>query len=247
MGTFASGLNFESIGAYMGDTMRLWMNATIQIVDPNTGDATWNEWTNTETGGTPTVIWSGPARIQHLKNMSTPDVGYSQVGIRGIRLQVPIDASAGFIRKGLQVIVTDGGNDYELEQLSFVITSAINSSYAWIRTIEAEVDVKSIANSTWSSVSGTVVNNMAAPISGVTVRSFHLDGGLWISDYETTTDVYGNYRLPADAGVQIVIGVTRTGYVTQFYNNKSSQALANRVTPVNHLDTSAINFSMVAA
>lgn len=242
MGTFVGGVNFATIGAGMGDTMKLWMNATVQIVDPNTGDAVWNEWTNTETGGEPSVIWQGPARIQHLKTEMTPDVGFSQVGIRGIRLQVPLDVSAGFIRKGLQVVVLDGGNDYELEQLSFVITSAINSSYAWVRTIEAEVDVKSIANSTWSSISGNVMNAMAAPVAGATVRTFHNEGGLWVSDYETTTDVRGNYSLPADAGIAVVVGVVATGYVTQFYNNKSSQATGDLLTPVNHIETQSIDF-----
>jgi hypothetical protein len=192
------------------------------------------------------VIWSGPARIQHLKTETTPEVGFSQIGIRGIRLQVPLDEAAGFIRKGLQVIVTDGGNDYELEQLSFVITSAINSSYAWLRTIEAEVDVKSIANSTWSGIAGKVVNASSIAISDATVRTFHFEGGLWISDYETTTDVSGNYELPADAGVPVVVGVIKSGYVTQFYNNKVSQATANTVTPVNHVETQSINFTLVS-
>jgi hypothetical protein len=246
VGLFAGGVNFQEVGTSMASAARLWMNATIQIVDPNTADAVWSEWTNTETGGAPTVLWQGPARIQHLKYESSPVAGYSEAGIRGIRLQIPLDPSAGFIRKGLQVIVMDGGNDYELEQLQFTITSAINSSYAWVRTIEAEVDVKSIANSTWSGIAGTVVNSSAVSVSSATVRTFHLEDGLWISDYETTTDVRGNYQLPADASVPVAVGVIASGYVTQFYNNKPSQATADTVTPVNHVETQSIDFVIQA-
>lgn len=146
MGTFSGSIDFAATGAVMGLAARQWMNASIQIVDPNTGESTWDEWTNEETGGEPTVLWSGPARIQHLKSETLPNVGFSQESIRGIRVQVPIDVDAGFIRKGLQIVVTDGGNDYELEQLQFVVSSAINSSYAWLRTIECDVDTKSVAN-----------------------------------------------------------------------------------------------------
>ena len=246
MGVFAGGVNFSAIGSSMASTVELWMNATIQIVDPNVGEAVWNPYTNTETGGEPTVIWQGKARIQHLNSYTNPVVGYSELGIRGIRLQIPLDPAAGFIRKGLQIIVTDGGNDYELEQLQFTIMSAVNSSYAWIRTIEAEVDVKSIANSTWSGVAGTVLNVSDSPVSGATVRTFHHEDGLWISDYETTTDVRGNYELPADAGVPVVVGVIASGYVTQFYNNRVSQATADTLTPLNHIETQSINFTLVS-
>jgi hypothetical protein len=244
MGVFNQSINFDAIGTEMAKTYRNWLNGTIQIIDPNTGDATWDEWTNTETGGEPTVLWSGPARIQHLKNESLNDIGFSQIGVRGIRVQIPLDINAGFVRKGLQIIVTDGGNDYELEQLQFVITSAINSSYAWGRTIEAEVDIKSIANSTWSGIAGKVTTSGNA-IVGATVRSFHHEDNLWIMDYETTTDVLGNYELPADATVPVAIVVVADNYVTKYYNNATSFTTATLVTPTNHNETQNINFSLV--
>ncbi len=246
MGVFNQSVNFSAIGSTMGNTALPWMNGTIQIVDPNISTAQWDPWTNAKTGGAPTVIWSGPARIQHLKNESLPEVGFSGVSIRAIRVQVPLDESAGFIRKGLQVIVTDGGNDYELEDLQFVITSAINSSYAWLRTIEAEVDVKSVANNTWSTISGNV-SNSTVPISGATVRSFHLQDSIWIMDYETTTDVYGNYNLPADPSVAVAVVAFANTYVTKYYNNKNSFSTADLVTPTNGVETQNINFVLVLA
>jgi len=243
MGTFTGGsIDFAAISTEMRSTMLPWMNGAIQIVDPNVDEQEWNPFTNTYTGGSSTVIWSGPARIQHLSSETTPTVGYTQTGIRGIRIQVPMDTEMGFVRNGLQVIVTDGGSDPELEQLSYVITSAINSSYAWSRTIEAEVDVKSVAESTWSGIAGTVTNATSQAIANATVRSFHHEDNLWIMDYETTTDTLGNYELPADAGVPVALVASANGFVTEYYDGASSFDMADTVTPVNHVETQNIDF-----
>lgn len=241
MGLFAGGgINFAAISDEMRTTMSYWFNASIQIVDPNVGEVEWDVVTNTQSSGAPTVLWSGSARVQHLKSNSTPDVGFSQTDIRGIRIQLPFDAELGLLRKGLQVIVTDGGSDPVLEQLGFVIRSAVNSSYAWGRTIECDVDLKSVSNSTWSTIAGNVIDESEVPMSNVTIRTFHYEDGLWLLDYETTTDVYGNYELPADAGVPVTVAAFKSGYVTTYWDEGST------VTPVNHEETSDINFVMVA-
>jgi hypothetical protein len=248
MGVFAnSGVNFSHISSEMRKTLLTWMNATIQIIDPNTGDANWDPFTNTETGGQPTVIWQGQARIQQLKSNSISVAGYSEIGIRGIRIQVPMDVELGFVRKGLQVVVIDGGSDIELEQLQFVVTSAINSSYAWNRTIECEVDVKSVANASWSSIAGNVVGSNAAPITNATVRTFKHADGMWLLEYETTTDVRGNYQIPADSSIPVIVAVSKTGYVTKYYNNASTPGTGTLITPVNHVETSDINFILTVA
>lgn len=246
MGVFASGgINFSAISDEMRATMQHWFNATIQIVDPNVEDLEWDVYSNAQTGGTKTVIWSGQARVQHLKNDSMPVVGYSQTDIKGIRIQLPYDAELGLIRKGLQIIVTDGGSDPVLEQLGFVITSSVNSSYAWNRTIECEVDLKSVADSTWSSIAGTVLDEDDAPVANATVRTFHYEDGLWLLDYETSTDVYGNYQLPADAGVAVIVSASKNGFFNQYWDLASDAAGATSVTPVNHEETSNIDFVMV--
>jgi len=223
MGLFAGGgINFAAISDEMRSTMSYWFNASIQIVDPNVGEVEWDVVTNTQTSGAPTVLWSGSARIQHLKANTTPEVGFSQTDIRGIRIQLPIDAELGLLRKGLQVIVTDGGSDPVLEQLGFVIRSAVNSSYAWGRTIECDVDLKSVSNSMWATVSGKAVDSIGAGMAAVKVRSFHSEDGVWLMDYETTTDVYGNYDLPADAGVDIIVGAFKSGYITEYWETSST-------------------------
>lgn len=246
MGTFTGGaIDFAAISTEMRSTMLPWMNGTVQIVDPNIGEQEWNAFTNEYSTDTAQVLWQGPARIQHLNSTQTPYVGMSQVSIRGIRLQIPMDTDLGFVRKGLQVIVIDGGSDPELEQLQFVVTSSINSSYAWGKTIECEVDVKSVANSTWSGIAGTVVDADLQPISEATVRTFHHENNLWLMDYETTTDVYGNYEIPADADVSVAVVVTHPLYVTSYYDGANSFETATTITPVNHVETQNIDFSLV--
>ena len=248
MGVFAGGgIDFSAISAEMRKTVLPWMNATIQIVDPDVGDVEWDVVTNTQVGGTKTVIWSGAARVQHLKPSNIVDSSFGQTDIRGIRIQIPFDDELGLLRKGLQVIVTDGGSDPVLEQLGFVIKSSVNSSYAWGRTIECDVDMKSVSNSTWATVSGLVQDDSTGdPIVGATVRSFHYADGVWLFDYETTTDVLGNYELPADVGVDIIVGAFASGYVTEYYSGSATQSGAAVLTIVNHEQESGINFTLVA-
>lgn len=148
MGTFSSGsgINIGAIATTMRESVALWFNASIQIIDPNVGLATWNEYTNTETGGAPTVLWAGNARVQPLRGDSQSEAGFTQGSVVSARIQLPLDVSVGLLRKGLQVIIVDGGEDSVLQNLSFVIASSINSSYAWNRTIMCDVDVKSVSN-----------------------------------------------------------------------------------------------------
>lgn len=139
-------IDFAAIAVAMRGTVARWYNASVQIIDPNLEDQTWDPVTNTYSGNSATVIYSGSARVQPIGADRTPAMDFAQAGIRGIRVQVPYDASIPLIRKGLQVKVTNGGEDAVLETLQFVVSSAINSSYGWNRTIECDVDVKSVAD-----------------------------------------------------------------------------------------------------
>lgn len=139
-------IDFAKIAAEMRATVATWYNAEIRIVDPNTRDQAWNMETNTFTNAPGTVLYTGSARIQPISAVKTPDLGVTQGAIQGIRVQVPYDASLPLIRKGLQVEVTNPGEDAVLASLRFTVRSSINSSYGWNRTIECDVDVKSVAN-----------------------------------------------------------------------------------------------------
>lgn len=139
-------IDFAKISAEMGVTAQRWFNATIEIVDPNLENLEWDEFNNDYVAGSETVLWSGGARIQLFGIGSDPATlaGFSAPGKRMARIQVPIDNNRDFIRKGLEIRVIDGGQDPDLHKLQFVVRNAINSSYAWLRTIECEVDTKSV-------------------------------------------------------------------------------------------------------
>jgi hypothetical protein len=138
----SSKIDFAAISAEMGSIAARWFNGTIQIVDPNLDDLTFDPWTNTSTG-TETVLWTGEARIQPVNVATDPDAGRSVLANRRVRFQVPLDDTRAFVRAGLFVRVTNGGQFPDLENMNFTITSAINSSYAWLLTIDAQADVKS--------------------------------------------------------------------------------------------------------
>lgn len=141
-----SQIDFEKIAVEMRAITERWYNAEVQIVDPNLEDLDWNPVTNTYSGNPEIVLWSGKARIQPVREASTPDLGIMEGSIHSIRVQVPYDETLPLIRKGLQVRVTNGGEDAVLEELEFTVRSAINSSYGWNRTIECDVSVKSVAD-----------------------------------------------------------------------------------------------------
>ncbi len=138
----SSKIDFEAIGSEMSSIVARWFNGTIQIVDPNLDELTFDAWTNTSTG-TETVLWTGDARIQPINIATDPEAGRSVLATRRVRFQVPLDETREFVHAGLVVKVTDGGQFPDLENLRFNISSAVNSSYAWLLTIEAQADIKS--------------------------------------------------------------------------------------------------------
>lgn len=142
----SSPIDFAAIAEQMRATVARWYNATVEIVDPDLLEQTWDVETNEYTNNPEVIIWSGSARVQPIKDARTPDLMVTQGAIQAIRVQVPYDANLPLIRKGLQVRVTDGGEDAVLSTLQFVVRSAINSSYGWNRTIECDVDVRSVAD-----------------------------------------------------------------------------------------------------
>jgi hypothetical protein len=127
----------------MGTAAQRWMNGTIRIIDPNLESLVFDPWTN-ESTGTETILWTGSARIQQVATETRdPDAGKSVLANRRVRFQVPLDEARAFVRAGLIVRVLDGGEFPDLANMQFNISSAINSSYAWLLTIECEADVKS--------------------------------------------------------------------------------------------------------
>jgi hypothetical protein len=145
MGVFKTGgPNFEGISKVMADATSLWMNATIEIYDPNLRGTEWDEWTNEVLSGEPILLWSGIARVQPIRNadVQTPEIGFATSSIRRVRIQAPLDPERGYVRPGFLVKVTDAPLFPDLEQLDLIVTTALNSTYAWLSTIDCDVNAK---------------------------------------------------------------------------------------------------------
>ena len=138
-----SSIDFAKIALQMRPIVARWYNAEVEIIDPNLQDLIWDEYTNEYQNNPESIVWWGKARVQPIRTEIMPDLGIMQAGIQGVRIQVPYDADLSLVRKGMQVRVTDGGEDKVLETIQFVVRAAINSSYGWNRTIECDADVRS--------------------------------------------------------------------------------------------------------
>lgn len=142
-------IDFQAIAKEMRETVAHWYNAEIEIIDPQTRQSTseWDPVTNEYSFIDEAVLWSGPARVQPigLTGARMVNLGAMQGSIKNVRVQVPYDESLPLIRKGLQIRVVSGGEDAVWANMRMVVTSAVNSSYGWNRTIECELDTRSPA------------------------------------------------------------------------------------------------------
>lgn len=139
-------IDFERIASEMRPIIDRWYNATVEVVDPNTGDLSWDIATNSYSGDAATSVWSGKARIQPVRTASLPDGEIYNPSIQSVRIQVPYDSTVDYIRPGMSVRVSDAGEIHYLADLEFTIRSAVNSSYGWNTTLECDVDLRSVSD-----------------------------------------------------------------------------------------------------
>jgi len=138
-------IDFAAIATEMRDIVSRWYNATLSIVDPNTGDLSWNISTNTYNANPAVTIWSGSGRIQPIKAPFISKGGeVYDTTVETLRVQIPYDNTLNFIRPGMSVVISDGGENHYLPKMGLTIVSAINSSYGWNTTLECQADAKSV-------------------------------------------------------------------------------------------------------
>jgi hypothetical protein len=118
-------------------------DALIQIIDPHTGTSTngFDVWTNA-TGSTPEVLWEGNGSLAVFRqtlNAFMPVGAVTQ--IRSVRFAVPKDGPDFRISKGMIIKVLSCPDDPEATTYQYTVTSGINGSKAFDRTIEAEADM----------------------------------------------------------------------------------------------------------
>jgi hypothetical protein len=117
-----------------------FMNATVQVVKPNP-PTPYDPVTDTGGDAVPTIIRTGPARIQKIRrplNIAAPKEWSTS---HQIRVQMPLDNTVPLVTKGMQIIVLNGGKETDLEQLVYEVTMSVNSSWAALSTYEAIAEI----------------------------------------------------------------------------------------------------------
>lgn len=115
----------------------------IHIIDP-----TLIETATDIKAGTMTVIndgrvWSGYARIQPIRNTVNSWRATNPTTTRIVQFWVEFpDEQEIDLRPGLRIAVEFGGNDPWLTEYQYVVVGALNSSQAWQRTIDTQVDLE---------------------------------------------------------------------------------------------------------
>lgn len=110
------------------------------IIKPGT-PGTYVPALDAETGGTPDTVvvdWR-PARAQHIRMPMETNDSNGWTTRRRFRFQCEIRDADPLITKGL-VVRFRGGKDHTLALLAFQVVSALNSSHAALRTIEATTE-----------------------------------------------------------------------------------------------------------
>ena len=121
--------------------------ATIEIFDPNasagTYNATTNEWTSART-----VLWTGKARVQAVREAIARDVQSDPSSFQMFEVHIDMQGNtlAGSentmpdIRANHQLFVTDSPYDESIEGYIFVITGTLSTSNPWGKMLQCEVD-----------------------------------------------------------------------------------------------------------
>lgn len=120
----------------------MFQTATIVLIDPRI------------TEPLPVIVWSGLARVQpYRKDLNSPQVGNPTV-VGTVRFQVDFteDGPLPDIGTNFEVFVIPqalSGREYPdpyISEYAHIVTSAMNSSMAWERTIETTVNTEAKPN-----------------------------------------------------------------------------------------------------
>lgn len=143
MGLYARGttVDIAGISAVMQPVVDAWDNGVIRIVDPNIAGGSFDRSANTKSR-TPVTVWEGKARIQAMRWPNVATTRQEAISIRTVVFHLPMSADIppGVIQEGWRVHVLDAGMAPQFLGGVYVITSSVNTSYAWDRRIETVQD-----------------------------------------------------------------------------------------------------------
>ena len=141
MGLFAGGIDAVAQSEMMRVSVRQWMTCPIVILNPGVN------MVNFKTKNPAAFVWSGMSRYQpYRKEVATPQVT-DPTTTATARFQVDFDGLPE-IKTGYRVWITGATEqpDPYTGIYDHVVTQALNSSLAWIRTIETIVNTEARPN-----------------------------------------------------------------------------------------------------
>lgn len=125
-----------------------FINCTIALIDEKyeLDGASYNWYTNEDSGSAPVVLWHGAAQAQIFRFTLTMDAPVGAVDqVRTVRFTVDAPELEDVdIRKGMQVRVLAAPMNPSLTSYQFVVNSGLNSGTPFRRTIETEVDMSRV-------------------------------------------------------------------------------------------------------
>lgn len=213
---YVPSLDAGALAELMKPAINLWKNQGYCIlIDPTKAISLTNI-----TAGTKTTIQfplgSGPTRIQPLKRPLTARNQTNDTTNRTVEfwLDFPKDKTIPDLRPGLEIVVTNGGNDPYSVNYQYVISGATNSTIAWQRTVMTNTNMEIRPNYQWAFLTGTIVN-ASGPLSGVTITvQYQSTPGVWLP-YTSNTTYDGTYRVPVFTGTSYRLIFSKVGYTSQ--------------------------------
>lgn len=128
-------------------TLPEYQTAVIKIVDPSSGNRTYNPDTNTWTGSLGASVYEGQARIIGIRwsVFYGGEASANAQNITGVRVQLPREKDGGTstfsrIRRGYKMFVTDCPQTPVLKDMIFSVSSDFQGSSSASRTIEFALD-----------------------------------------------------------------------------------------------------------
>lgn len=233
---YVPSMNAGALAELMKPAINLWKNqGYCIIIDPSQSIVTANIVAGTKS----TIqfpLGSGPTRIQSLKRPLTARNQTNDTTTRVIQfwLDFPKDGTLPDLKAGLEIVVTNGGNDPYSSNYQYVITGATNSTIAWQRTVQALSNMETRPSYQWAFFTGTIAN-ASGPLSGVTVTAqYQSTPGVWLP-YTSNVTYDGTYRLPIFMGTTYRLIFSKAGYTSQ---------TTGTLVPIVFTDTSAGNITL---
>lgn len=144
--------DYAAVREYMEPKVKPFIQgkAWIHIIDPTLIDV-YNDIPAGTTTVTGDPIWSGWARVQPLRNTVSTWRATNPTTTRIVQFwpdEFPVEQQIDLAKAGLRIAIEALGdnNDPWLAEYQYVIVGGINSTQAWQRTLDTQVDLENRPN-----------------------------------------------------------------------------------------------------